>query len=124
MVFSNFQGSEGSDRKKEDSEKVQDCYEWALDGLLEKEDNLRKEVIHPSVEPEEVERTLMDDQQSRDTDSECTTILNYKGLTVSINNRLAKGEGRLTLFEAGRFGITGDTFLMCTKGVMQIFSLY
>ncbi|CAB5355121.1 unnamed protein product [Rhizophagus irregularis] len=115
MIFSNFQGSEGSDRKKEDSEKVRDCYEWALDGLLEKEDNLRKEVI----------ATLMDDQQSRDTDSEwCTTILNYKGLTVSINNRLVKGEDRLTLFEAGRFGITGDTFLMCTNGVMQIFSLY
>lgn len=33
---------------------------WSLDGLVEKEANMSKEVIHPSVEPEEVVKVIAD----------------------------------------------------------------
>lgn len=33
---------------------IQDRHGWALDGLIEKEANMNKEIINPSVEPEEV----------------------------------------------------------------------
>ncbi|CAB5392087.1 unnamed protein product [Rhizophagus irregularis] len=37
---------------------IQDHFEWVLDGLVDKENELRKEVTHPSVEPEEVEKVV------------------------------------------------------------------
>ncbi|PKK65332.1 hypothetical protein RhiirC2_786312 [Rhizophagus irregularis] len=43
-------------------------YEWSLDRLLEKEENMSREVIHPSVEPEEVVNVvnnLRNDPQSQ-----------------------------------------------------------
>ncbi|PKY45871.1 hypothetical protein RhiirA4_401774 [Rhizophagus irregularis] len=36
------------------SDMIQDRHGWALDGLIEKEANMNKEIINPSVEPEEV----------------------------------------------------------------------
>lgn len=36
------------------SDDVQGRHEWGLDRLLEKETNMSKEVIHPSVKPKEV----------------------------------------------------------------------
>uniref|UniRef100_U9ULS5 Uncharacterized protein n=1 Tax=Rhizophagus irregularis (strain DAOM 181602 / DAOM 197198 / MUCL 43194) TaxID=747089 RepID=U9ULS5_RHIID len=46
---------------------------WSLDGLVEKEANMSKEVIHPSVKPEEVVKVIDDlrnSQQSRDLEEE------------------------------------------------------
>uniref|UniRef100_U9TUM6 Uncharacterized protein n=1 Tax=Rhizophagus irregularis (strain DAOM 181602 / DAOM 197198 / MUCL 43194) TaxID=747089 RepID=U9TUM6_RHIID len=42
----------------EKEEFIQDHFEWVLDGLVDKENELRKEVTHPSVEPEEVEKVV------------------------------------------------------------------
>ncbi|RGB30932.1 hypothetical protein C1646_817628 [Rhizophagus diaphanus] len=43
-----------------DSDQFGSRHEWGLDGLSEKEANMSKEVIHPSVEPEEVVEVVKD----------------------------------------------------------------
>ncbi|PKY15202.1 hypothetical protein GLOIN_2v1781172 [Rhizophagus irregularis DAOM 181602=DAOM 197198] len=40
------------------SDMIQDRHGWALDGLIEKEANMNKEIINPSVEPEETNRPI------------------------------------------------------------------
>ncbi|PKC68410.1 hypothetical protein RhiirA1_534204 [Rhizophagus irregularis] len=66
-------------------------YEWSLDRLLEKEENMSREVIHPSVEPEEVVNVvnnLRNDPQSHNyelTEDDVVEFINeykeiqYKG---------------------------------------------
>ncbi|CAB4417728.1 unnamed protein product [Rhizophagus irregularis] len=61
-----------------ESDNVQDRHRWALDGLLEKKDKMRQEIIHPSVEPEEVEKIIndvRDDQKSKNRVAEQSAIL-------------------------------------------------
>lgn len=46
------------------------------DGLLEKKDKMRQEIIHPSVEPEEVEKIINDVRDDQKSSSPGPLLIN------------------------------------------------